>query len=154
MKCKYEGNGVWEGRCVGTREVDPCKGYEKCENYCPDYQTNADRIRNMSDEELAEFLAYNNKDINDGHFFSWQCNVDDVLSWLYQPAEGEQYAESCVVHATTVDAVPVVHGHWEKADGLGYYRCSNCRTVDDKYYQPDYCPNCGADMREVAHDQS
>ena len=91
MKCKYEGNGVWDGRCIGTKEVDPCKGHEKCKSYRPDYQTNADKIRAMSDEELAEFLAHNNKDINDGHFFSWQCNADDVLSWLYQSAEGEQH---------------------------------------------------------------
>lgn len=43
----------------------------------------------------------------------------------------------------------IVYAHWEKADGMGYYRCSHCKTVDDKYYQPDYCPNCGAEMIEV-----
>lgn len=36
MKCKYEGSGAWEGRCIGTRELDPCKGYESCKNYRPD----------------------------------------------------------------------------------------------------------------------
>ena len=35
-----------------SREDEPC-----CR--CDSRQTNADRIRNMSDEELAEFLAYN-----------------------------------------------------------------------------------------------
>ena len=39
--------------------------------------TNADRIRVMNNEELAEFLVHNNKDIN----------VDDVLDWLRQPAD-------------------------------------------------------------------
>lgn len=43
----------------------------------------------------------------------------------------------------------IVYAHWEKADGMGYYRCSHCKTVDDKYYQPEYCPNCGAEMSEV-----
>ena len=57
MKCKYEGSGIWEGRCVGTKEVDPCPGYDKCKNFKPDYKTNADHIRAMSDEELANFLA-------------------------------------------------------------------------------------------------
>ena len=57
MKCKYEGFGVWEGRCVGTTEVDPCIGYEKCSRFRGDYQSNADHIRAMSDEELANFLA-------------------------------------------------------------------------------------------------
>ena len=23
------------------------------------------------------------------------------------------------------------------------------KLVDDKYYQPEYCPNCGAEMSEV-----
>ena len=58
MKCKYEGSGVWEGRCVGTKEVDPCPGYDKCKRFKPNYMTNADHIRSMSDEELAEFLEY------------------------------------------------------------------------------------------------
>ena len=43
----------------------------------------------------------------------------------------------------------IVYAHWEKADGMGYYRCSHCKTVDDKYYQPEYCPHCGAEMIEV-----
>ena len=38
MKCKYEGPGVWEGRCIGTRELDPCIGYESCKNYRPDWK--------------------------------------------------------------------------------------------------------------------
>ena len=43
----------------------------------------------------------------------------------------------------------IVYAYWEKADGMGYYRCSHCKTVDDKYYQPEYCPHCGAEMSEV-----
>ena len=36
MKCKYEGSDAWKGRCIGTKELDPCKGYERCKNYRPD----------------------------------------------------------------------------------------------------------------------
>lgn len=43
----------------------------------------------------------------------------------------------------------IVYAHWEKADGMGYYRCSHCKMIDDKYYQPEYCPHCGAEMSEV-----
>ena len=43
----------------------------------------------------------------------------------------------------------IVYAHWEKADGMGYYKCSHCKMIDDKYYQPEYCPNCGAEMSEV-----
>ena len=84
MKCKYEGNGVWEGRCVGTKEVEPCKGYEKCKSYCPDYQTNADRIRSMSDEELAEWMSRHNAYGENAEAVQW-------LSWLRMPAEGEHH---------------------------------------------------------------
>ena len=55
-KCKYEGTGIWNGRYVGTKEVDPCPGYDKCKRYKPNYMTNADRIRAMSDEELAKII--------------------------------------------------------------------------------------------------
>ena len=48
-----------------------------------------------------------------------------------------------------VNVKEIVYAHWEKADGMGYYRCSHCKTVDDKYYQPEYCPHCGAEMSEV-----
>ena len=57
VKCKYEGTGIWDGRCIGTKEVDPCPGYDKCKQYKPNYTTNADRIRAMSDEELAAWLT-------------------------------------------------------------------------------------------------
>ena len=51
-----------------------------------------------------------------------------------------------IVGIPKADVAPVVHGHWENCSGLGYYRCSNCRTIDNEYYQPDYYPNCGARM--------
>lgn len=54
--------------------------------------TNADRIRAMSDEELAVFL--NNVNVCDARtheectlLFCAQCG-DCVLNWLQQPAEG------------------------------------------------------------------
>lgn len=104
MKCKFEGNGIWEGRCVGTKEIDPCKGHGKCKSYRPDYQTNADRIRAMSDEELTVFIddltgecvdCENSKvrnecpihKIGSGRY----CEPKDIMSWLRQPAEGEQH---------------------------------------------------------------
>ena len=79
VKCKYEGTGVWNGRCTGTKEVDPCPGYDKCKQYKPNYTTNADRIRAMSDEELANVL----------HEFAAKPMHGSFLKWLQQPAEGE-----------------------------------------------------------------
>jgi hypothetical protein len=85
MACKYEGTGIWAGRCIGTKEVDPCPGYDKCKRYKPNYTTNADRIRAMSDEELAEWVTcpqyYGNKMVCDT-----SC-VACCLEWLKQPAK-------------------------------------------------------------------
>ena len=90
MKCKYERTGIWNGRCVGTKEVDPCTGYDNCKKYKPSYTTNADRIRAMIDEELAKFLdfcesmGYKDSSIatdSDGHCV-------DMLAWLQQPFDG------------------------------------------------------------------
>ena len=83
LKCKYEGTGIWNGRCVGTKEVDPCPGYDKCKEYKPDYMTNADRIRSKSDEELADFLAYTWAT----SARAWQKDAGETLHWLQQPAE-------------------------------------------------------------------
>ena len=48
----------------------------------------------------------------------------------------------------TVDAVEVVHGRWEQAryTEAPLYICSKCDKAE--YKQHNYCPNCGADMRE------
>ena len=68
----------------------------------------------------------------------------------------------CIKNAPTVDAVEVVHGKWIKGDGLkntkfipcsGILYCSNCKNEaywDTDYGQQkfDYCPNCGASMRD------
>lgn len=94
MKCKYEGNGVWEGKCIGTKEVDPCKGYEKCKSYRPDCQTNADRIRAMSDEELAwELMAWRMETYAkfNGIESTYPDTQEKIYNWLLTPAEGEQH---------------------------------------------------------------
>ena len=52
----------------------------------------------------------------------------------------------------TVDAVPVVHGHWkEDPSGYGFWICSKCGFVSEAsaanmLYK--FCPVCGADMRK------
>ena len=90
IKCKYEGTGIWNGRCVGTKEVDPCPGYDKCKQYKQNYTTNADSIRSMSDEELAEHLV----DIG------WDCNFcEEHLRLDNDPLlRGEKCDEKCAEH--------------------------------------------------------
>ena len=79
--CAFSGKDMKKGTCKG---------------YIP--MTNADRIRDMSDEELAEFIS--RIEIGDfgpqvyGKTFCDLCKVqyecDDCrLWWLQQPCEGE-----------------------------------------------------------------
>jgi hypothetical protein len=56
-------------------------------------------------------------------------------------------------NAPTVDAVPVVHGHWIKfgvsdKDGNHQYRCSvcECEEIHSPLVKVSYCWNCGARM--------
>ena len=103
-KCKYEGTGIWDGRCTGTKEVDHCPGYDKCKQYKPNYTTNADRIRAMSDEELAQEMiffcptdtvfkgteTYEKPHYTglDGCYYSTSEELAAAnLEWLQQPAE-------------------------------------------------------------------
>ena len=60
----------------------------------------------------------------------------------------------------TLNVVPVRRGRWEKITGMappefhGHYACSICGFCDKRLttrrHEIDYnfCPNCGADMRE------
>ena len=77
MACKYETSN---GRCG----LKGCYAYRhKCytEDMCKCHEppTNADRIRAMSDEELANVL----------HEFAAKPMHGSFLKWLQQPAEGE-----------------------------------------------------------------
>ena len=96
VKCKYEGTGIWNGRCTGTKEVDHCPRYDKCKQYKPNYTTNADRIRGMNDNELATFI---NRIVichhlrNECHCEKCPihpakpCDTEGIAEWLIQPAE-------------------------------------------------------------------
>ena len=70
-------------------------------------------------------------------------NIDDAYG------QGWDDALNAIGKLPRANVKEIVYAHWENADGMGYYRCSHCKIVDDKYYQPEYCPNCGAKMSEV-----
>ena len=61
------------------------------------------------------------------------------------------YLKIIIYGQPTVDAVPVMHGRWEKAEYCGFLRCSQCTDVyiDESWLEDgkwNYCPNCGAKM--------
>lgn len=81
MACKYETSN---GRCG----LKGCYAYRhKCYTEdmckCNEPPTNADRIRAMSDEELAYFLAYSWAT----SARAWQKDYGETLSWLHKETE-------------------------------------------------------------------
>lgn len=92
MKCKYGQNGVCEKLFRPN-----CPDDSSCFEF--EMFTNADRIRAMSDEELAEFIS----DIADTCERNTECNQhcygcnemycenDKCLDWLRKPAKEEQH---------------------------------------------------------------
>ena len=93
MRCHYEGTGVFEGLCLGTKEFDSCIGPGRCTAFKAEYKTNADRIRAMSDEELAEFItvAQERCDYCQLSYIEGACTEtlceDAMLKWLKQPVK-------------------------------------------------------------------
>lgn len=73
-----------------------------------------------------------------------------------QIREGISLAEVAVMDAPTIDAQPVVHGRWCK-DG-DWLVCLNCESeINIKNSlgienRKNYCPNCGANMKEGEQD--
>lgn len=61
----------------------PCRGCFEAEHWEP--MTNAQRIRAMSDEELAYFLAYTWATSSK----AWQKDHGETLHWLQTPAGKE-----------------------------------------------------------------
>ncbi len=73
-------------------------------------------------------------------------NYDDLLN-----AKVYQIAINEIKEADTIDAEPVVHGHWEKKYKSKYYRCSVCGgIVEDEWHN---CPHCGAKMDEESEQE-
>ena len=61
--------------------IDP----EKCDNLSEPVLTNADQIRSMSDEELAQFLNQWGTSTR-----AWQKDKGETMYWLQQPSEADE----------------------------------------------------------------
>lgn len=76
-------------KCCFTckKDAEKCKVYHHCGSDCPKHEyrkiTNADKIRSMSDEELAEFFSERDKIPN-----RYKCKeIEDWVKWLQSEAE-------------------------------------------------------------------
>ena len=74
------------------------------------------------------------------------------------PYEENDFSQQMDVILAIVDAQPaadvveVRHGRWEMVPYNGVYdiRCSSCGYCPGiRFYSSNYCPNCGALMREI-----
>lgn len=72
--------------------------------------------------------------------FEYRKNRKDFLRWMSK-------ADTIAAEKKAADVRPVVRGRWENFRGKP--RCSKCKAVwPEDYYDHNFCPNCGADMRE------
>ena len=71
-------------RNSNSRDNEPCYG-------CDSKQTNADRIRNMSDEELLDFICsietYEEGSVKTIRNGIAMCSVTEIEKWLQSEAE-------------------------------------------------------------------
>ena len=80
-------------------------GYTFCDKYTHPPMTNADRIRAMSDEEIAEYVCRNSINTLCDIICGGECNAistlkrsgdwackEIVMKWLQQPAEEDDHA--------------------------------------------------------------
>lgn len=92
-RCGLKGSYAYRHGCFGE---DMCR--------CREPMTNADRIRAMSDEELAEFVDDIAEYVAEGHYCTGflkvsnfpyscldtkECCKKHVVEWLQQPAEDD-----------------------------------------------------------------
>lgn len=95
-------------------------------------------------------------------------NIDKVLKCLRLNHKDVIYIDKneCAKRIKALPSIDIEpkRGEWiDEADkydasfGIHDYRCSNCNSYADEYigghewytmYKPNYCPYCGADMRE------
>ena len=82
----------------------------------------------------------------DANAFERRCmfdkNIEDMQDVIYALRD-----------FPTIDAEPVRHGKWIKADSQQYFRkhypcftCSECGYRKDSQKKWNYCPHCGARM--------
>ena len=81
--CKYAGRPIYKSPC------SECKGFSKYEY--EKLQTNADRIRSMTDDELNDlFYDIYNAGVDDASSYEWghrKNNFEWTMDWLQNPAE-------------------------------------------------------------------
>lgn len=76
----------------------------------------------------------------------------EILNWAVCLNNPDTLSRSdalfLIDNTEAADVAPVVHGEWlcAETDDEQFFLCSVCN--DKKYWESNYCPNCGAKMDE------
>ena len=95
MAIKYDNCKDCHSRCIhaGKDREFVCINGVSCKITMEKPQTNADRIRSMTDDELNElFHEIYNAGVDDASSYEWGHRTNSfkwTMDWLQQPAEGE-----------------------------------------------------------------
>jgi hypothetical protein len=73
------------------------------------------------------------------------CAADDCANCKWY--EAMNAIKKRILSIPAADVRPVVRGRWVYDDGDNISYCSECMMPQDS--ECNYCPNCGAKMREV-----
>ena len=146
--------------------------------------TNGDKIRQMTDEELADVMqgqcaccAYQltgctERECKDGAY-EWLQNVTDEEPELIDRQAAIKLLNEMQDKATTgledvtlyraikvlremptIEAEPVKRGEWID-NGEDKFICSACKGYVYRWFgKSDFCPRCSADMRRVADEDA
>ena len=113
--------------------------------------TNADRIRQMTDEELAEFIDKATDCCSDG----WTCDkcpmydadcakIEGFIAWLKQKVQDDDRKAS---EAWCENCDHIEMKNWIDArEQCGSFVCKKCKYQSKAQYK--FCPECGLDMRD------
>ena len=87
--CKYSvtDNGVFAKAtfCLGQKEMPIVNLSDTCKDWKSKHKTKADNIREMSDEELAEWLVSHDKKC----FLDGPLSKEGYIHWLKQEVESD-----------------------------------------------------------------
>ena len=88
---------------------------------------------------------------NEKRLISLDEALEATHSEIYWTESQQAAVRSFLVKQPKADAVEVVHGRWVDDYDDPRFICEECGKwllIEDGTAEMNYCPNCGADMRE------
>ena len=80
-----------------------------------------------------------------------KVDMDTYYGFTAAVQFGVNHAIQCIKEAPAADVAPVRHGRWKNGGNGLYDTCSACEKEIYLAIPMNYCPECGALMREVGN---